>query len=455
MFENNPREIKFKIGIKEYDKKVSVFYNLLVKSVDSYTNSTIIGEQLFWDTMLFDQFTNEDSVIQIQKMYSLSKWDQKNMQKHIHKLSLLDELEYKLYSHENGEVDFEFMCFAKALVFYLNKLESIRDYSISKANSNTDVIIDKMLPFENLNYYKLYIAKNSNKLYNDLHSDYLERIGRIGKEKFSIIEKNEFSRLLSTDDKGNDYLYLEPRIEFHGFHEPVEIRTIAMKLLNGSYYDILFHFGTGKEKVIMSEVLAIQKYIDFLNTQLPIESKAVNETKIAPIPKTKTLKPSFRLVNKENNLLDLVCLKDKLEVGGVIFKLKDAEFEEVFSGLSKSTINFVRKGNKGGGLMDVLWLMYLLREEFELINKEDDYREQIKNCFLLDGVPITSTVGQISTMLSAIRKPYYDEKNNKINNFKKYSSVGKKKLNKTQLLTNIIFDAISESIITKDKKHKF
>lgn len=118
MFENKPREIKFKIGVKEYDKKVHEFYTLLVKSVDSYTNPAIIGAQLFWDAMLFDQFTDEDAVIQIQKRYKLLLWDKVKIQKYIDKLSWIDEVKY---SADTAATEFEFMCFAKALVFYLSK----------------------------------------------------------------------------------------------------------------------------------------------------------------------------------------------------------------------------------------------------------------------------------------------------------------------------------------------
>lgn len=446
MFDNSPREIKFKIGKKEYDKKVNEFYNLLVKSVDSYTNTAIIFQQMFWDGMLFNQFTDEDAAIEIQEKCSLSKWDQKKLLKHIHKLSLLDELEYKLYSPENADIDYEYMCFAKALVFYLNKLESIRDYSITNASTITDVINDKMLPAENLNYYKTFIDENSNKLYNGLHKDYLERSNKMGKEKFTNLEKNEFARLLSTDDKGNDYLYLTPRIEFHDFHEAKAIRTIAMKLLNGSYYDILFHFGTGQEKKIMSEVLAIQKYVAFLNTQLPAEKVSDTDTQLASVGKTKKLyknSQSFFLTDKGNTSLNMKLLAANMYDKNIIHKIDAKDFAKIFNGDTDVKINFVGE-EKGDGLINLLWFMFFMVEDLKLVKKGRKFRLHLTNCFLLNGEPISNdddNLNTISSMLSIIRKGYKNKK------FERLIAKHNEKLSEKDKFINSLYDSIDFAMV--------
>lgn len=413
MFENKPREIKYKTGVKEYDEKVNEFYTRLVKSVDTYTSENVLSQLIYWEDILFSKITDDLSAKGIEKIFMLSRWDQKRIQGHINDLAWHDELKSLLYSPEQTE-DFEFMCFAKALVFYLSQLEYLKDLfyklkyrkkaSLQESGEIFAFAYDVILTPENLNFYKTFIEENSKRLYEYLHVDYLENIEKINEKQFTSSEKDEFTRLLSTNDKGGDWGYLIKRLKSVHFHKLAEIREILIELYTGSYYELVFRYG--EEKIIMAEVLAIQKYINFLNNPFSVENGSDSAKKHPAKRKPKEAeRRGFNLTDKgSDNPRFLKNLSESMINKKIIDQIDIEDFTKIFTGgIVERKINFIGKHTgEGGGLIDVVWFTFLMWEVWEVLRIGNNFRPRIANCFLINGEPIPSDKGSLD-MISVLR----------------------------------------------------
>jgi hypothetical protein len=392
----NPREIKITTGNLEYDNMVCTFYYRMFFAIDNYEEA--LNQQKFWEGVIFQEEKIDDV---LHKIYAISKCDPDVIGGNLLFLSEFGDAEIKLSDFADKE-ELEQMCFAKSLMFYFGMMESLKKSYSQNPQQIKQFAKDVVLPLEDLSVFKTIIDEHTEELFKGLCADYSNKIKSIDNEEFIRDEIKEFSRLISSSDDSDDWEYFKKRNQFSWFHEPKEIRSVAVDLRNGFYYRLVLL--NGEEKTIISEVYAIDRYIDFLNTMLIEPNKEYNIQTGRKVFK----RPAFFLTEEGKTKLQLAKLVKDLCDGKIIEKRNLADFKEIFSGTTKVKINFVRKGHGGGGLIDVLWFMFFMSEEFKIVEKEnkDNFRQLIPSCFLLKNQPILldeKGLEMISTVFSQIK----------------------------------------------------
>ena len=433
IFKINPKGLKFKIGVKEYDEKVNEFYIRLARSLSSF--KSIENQRSALETLIFHPIKYIPGEKWIKKELSMSQWDKEGIQSHLAILSNYDEIEDKLYAQDNININFEFMCVTKAIIFYLCKLEetiTTTSYNTGKMSDMVKWVVENP---DNLDFYTTYVAEKSTKFYNNLCASYFDKVSRRGKENIISLELDEFSRVLSGNDGGKDWMYISDRLVYEGFHEVASIRMTVISLLNGDYYQFLFSFG--ETKLIMAEVLAIEKYVEFLKKQLIDQDKNANvDIALIGNPKNRDER-AYYLTPKGVSELNLQELRNNLIDKKIIHKIVYKDFIKIFNGHTDVKINFVK------GLTDVLWFTYFLWEDFEFVEKGDGFCKRLSNCFLLNGEEISTNKENlltISVMRTRLKKPLKKKR------FKKYTIENKEEnLSAPEVSVNGIWDAINSS----------
>ena len=281
------REIKSKIGIKSYDDKVLGFYNKLVEGLDSYPETDNISvriskEKQNWLSTLYNEEPTEKETSAIRKKFSVPEtWNETYCRSQMHDLCIWDEEELRTTQYPKWGIEFESICFTKALLFYLCAL----DYHIDNPNiegKKTDAKKSiKVMPI-NLDFIKLYFEEKATIYYQGLLEAYNHTIKKVDKDYYTKCEVEEYSRLLNFKDTGNNWAYLTDNLP-HGFHSIEILREKLNWFHKGYFYEAVFHFDGGKK--IISELLSIEKYIAFLKNQSVITEKVAKPAK----PYTSTL----------------------------------------------------------------------------------------------------------------------------------------------------------------------